>query len=183
MRDPKAARERHGAAAEARVESLLRKQGVPVLGQVFVEHDGRLTEIDHLALIGSQIWIIETKGWAGSISGTAEAELWRQRNHGQTKEHGNPLWQNQRHGRALAANYPDASFRQAVIFTDAAFRDGKPAGVFGVTGFVGVMKAERRGVPAEATARAWGALIALYERQDRDEMRRRHGAQRGASPG
>ena len=120
-----------GAAGEKRVGRLLGKMAAEVRNDVLLpDGNGGLTQIDHLALGPSGIWVVETKNYGGSIFGKAAEKRWTQKLGGQSFRFQNPLRQNHAHIKALELVLPDAPIFGRVVFTDRArFPKGVPEGV------------------------------------------------------
>ncbi|WP_431858728.1 nuclease-related domain-containing protein [Azospirillum sp.] len=172
--DAEAARRESGHQAELEVDEVLRGLGIPVLHEIYVPHRGHHTEVDHLALVGSHIWVIETKGWAGDVYGQAADTEWRQVKRHDTKTLSNPLRQNEHHLGVLRGTYGNASFRSVVVFTRARFPAGKPEGVFTLDEIPGLTARDRNSTPDEETKQAWGDLSSQSGRQSKQALRAQH---------
>lgn len=161
-----------GERGERRVEDALRQAGIPTLRNVFLHQPGgRLTEIDLLALVGSTILVIEVKAWSGQVVGDVGDETWFQRkDRGGDKLMKNPLRQNHHHLRALRRALPSARSASIVVFTDAAFPAGTPAGVVDIPGLLRRIADLRRGDPDAATIQGWGKLSAWSMQQDKSAL-------------
>ena len=172
--DAEAARRESGHQAELEVDEVLRGLGIPVLHEIYVPHRGHYTEVDHLALVGSHIWVVETKGWTGDVYGEAADTEWRQVKRHDTKTLSNPLDQNEHHLSILRGTYSRASFRSVVVFTRARFPEGKPEGVFTLDELPGLVARDRDSPPEEDTKRAWGDLSSQSGRQSKQALRAQH---------
>ncbi len=119
-----------GAAGESRVRRLLRRLGLPSVHDVIVAApDGSLTQIDHVALTGQGLVVIETKNYSGVILGTPRDRHWTQVLGRSRHRFQNPLRQNHKH--ILALNHQlSISVASLVVFVgNARFPDGPPGGV------------------------------------------------------
>ena len=133
-----------GAAGEKRVARLLGKMGAEVRNDVLLpDGNGGLTQVDHLALGRSGIWVVETKNYGGSIFGKPGDKRWTQKLGHQTNRFQNPLHQNFAHIKAVEAALPDTPVFGHVVFTDRArFPKGVPEGVTQTKDLVRALKAE-----------------------------------------
>jgi hypothetical protein len=172
--DAEAGRRESGRQAELEVDEVLRGLGIPVLHEIYVPHRGHHTEVDHLALVGSHIWVIETKGWTGDVYGQASDTEWRQVKRHDTKTLSNPLHQNEHHLGVLRGTYSRASFRSVVVFTRAHFPEGRPKGVFTLDELPDLVARDRDSTPDEETKRAWGDLSSQSGRQAKQALRAQH---------
>ncbi|WP_158285505.1 nuclease-related domain-containing protein [Azospirillum sp. TSA6c] len=172
--DAEAARRESGYQAELEVDEILRGLGIPVLHEIYVPHRGHHTEIDHLALVGSHIWVIETKGWSGDVLGKATDAEWQQVKRHDTKVLKNPLRQNEHHLGVLHGTYSRSSFRPVIVFTRARFPEGKPDGVFTLDELPDLVARDRTSIPDEETKRAWGDLSSQSGRQSKQVLRAQH---------
>jgi len=79
-----------------------------------------ITQIDHLVICAESrdIFVIETKYWAGIISGETSDKKWMQDNNGMIKYYGNPILQNKYHCKIVRRNYRDYNIHNIVVFVN-----------------------------------------------------------------
>lgn len=120
-----------GAIGEAMVGSTLNGPFGNVLHDIIVpDGHGGLTQIDHVALTGAGLLVVETKNYSGTIFGTAKDAQWTQRLGGRSYSFQNPLHQNHLHVSALRALLPLVPVREHVVFAGGSvFPKGIPEGV------------------------------------------------------
>ena len=92
-----------GDKGEVAVREALDALGVPALHDVIVRDGRGLTQIDHLVRAPDAVLVLETKCYAGLISGDVDSREWRQRFVDSEERFTlpNPLRQNYRHRRAV----------------------------------------------------------------------------------
>ncbi|HIG80204.1 MAG TPA: NERD domain-containing protein [Verrucomicrobiales bacterium] len=80
------------------------------------------TQIDHILIIPSGIFVIETKHYSHWVFGTPEQKEWTQVHFKMKNRFLNPLKQNQGHINALKKLFklPDDNFHNIVVFTGSA---------------------------------------------------------------
>lgn len=98
-----------GAEGERRVVALLAKSEVTALHNIIVHGKRGLTEIDHLVLTTSCIFVIETKNYSGSIEGDPDNERWTIAYEEKEVSVYNPIRQNKGHLRAVRHIVADRS--------------------------------------------------------------------------
>ena len=154
---------------------------------MILEDDIRLTQIGHLVLGCRSIVVLETKTYAGVITGEPDDAEWTQHLRGgeQRYEFLNPLRQNQRHCRAveaqLAPDPPNIEGRVvsagSAVFSDAIALEivpiAKLADIFG-----GTVSDER---PDERLLGGWRRLQSAASRGE--SLRERHATMRATSRG
>ncbi|WP_028117886.1 nuclease-related domain-containing protein [Ferrimonas senticii] len=95
--------------------------------------DGSTTQIDHILLATSGIYVIESKHYRGWIFGQPTAARWTQVVYRQKHQFQNPLRQNYRHQKALEQLFdflPSEAFKSLVIFSGTAeFKTPMPSNV------------------------------------------------------
>ncbi|MFC1609558.1 nuclease-related domain-containing protein [Myxococcota bacterium] len=71
---------------------------------VYVEHDGYMTQIDHVVINDRGVFVLETKNWSGTaIYGDRDADAWVvSYANGSEAELGNPIRQNEWHADMVA---------------------------------------------------------------------------------
>lgn len=86
-----------GKIAENRVHNKLVKlsKEYHVIDNALFESNGRSTEIDHIVVSPYGVFVIETKGYQGWISGSEYGEYWTQNIYGNKNQLYNPILQNE----------------------------------------------------------------------------------------
>jgi restriction system protein len=94
-----------GRKGERAVADELRARGIPALHDVILVDEQGTTQIDHIVCGPDAILVIETKHYAGAISGKPDGPAWIQDIADGTARHTfqNPLRQNYRHVQAVKA--------------------------------------------------------------------------------
>ena len=103
-----------------------------ILHDVTLPIQGGTTQIDHIVLSPFGIFVIETKNMSGWIFGSADNKKWTQTFHRSKFSFQNPIRQNFKHVKAVAAatSLPDSKLHSLVIFTGSAeFKTAMPANV------------------------------------------------------
>ncbi len=91
-----------GKRGEKRVSKALKKAGCLVLDDLyFLKADGSTCQIDHIAIHNSGLYCVETKNYAGKISGSPTYEKWVQYLGKQENRFYSPLRQNLAHCHVL----------------------------------------------------------------------------------
>ena len=100
-----------GRKGEDAVARELERLGLAALHDVILEDAHGLTQIDHLVLGPQAIVVLETKTYAGYITGSTYSSEWVQVLKAGTVRHSfqNPLRQNHRHCKAVEARVPPGS--------------------------------------------------------------------------
>lgn len=105
-----------------------------LMNSVTVQMSDGTTQIDHILISRFGIFVIETKHYKGWIFANPKHPTWTQVIYKQKFKFQNPIYQNQRHIRAvqLLLNFlPASGINSAVVFTgDAEFKTPLPSGVF-----------------------------------------------------
>lgn len=116
-----------GAIGENRVRRILKgldSELYTVLHNVFIRlPDGRTTQIDHIVISTTGIFVIETKNYSGWIYGDKKSEYWTQKIYRSTRKFKNPLHQNYGHIKALQDVLQDEQtlqYHSIVVFTGSA---------------------------------------------------------------
>jgi hypothetical protein len=115
------------------VNRILKKIGLPALHDVYLPYPGGVTQIDHVALAGSAIVVIETKNYEGRIFGREREASWTVAYNRHSKHRfQNPLRQNYAHVEAVKAVVgPEVDVIGMVVFVgEAEFPNGAPEGVY-----------------------------------------------------
>lgn len=93
-----------GRSGEEFVSDLL-EENLPddfyLLNDVDVTSGGRTAQNDHLVVAPGGIFLVETKAYAGTLTGTAEAENWTQNKENETNKVTNPVAQSAYHREVL----------------------------------------------------------------------------------
>lgn len=174
-----------GWIGEQSVRRVLQKQHLESLHDVYVQDkNDRLTQIDHLVLVGDQLVIIETKNYSGAIFGTAKQRSWTQKIGRSTFKLQNPLIQNKLHVRIVQELFPDTSIEPVVCFVGSAtFPKGLPDGVCVLADLAEVLTGGEDGYSpsnADQAAKNRQAFEAIRDAQsavDMKEVSRLHKAQ------
>ena len=94
-----------GWIGERRVRGVLKtleSSGTRILYNVFLRlPEGKTTQIDHVAVSTSGVFVIETKTFQGWIFGSEKGEYWTQKIYRSNRKFKNPLHQNYGHVMAL----------------------------------------------------------------------------------
>ena len=112
-----------GAQGEKQVARHLRwlsKKQYIVLSDLMLLQGRRLTQIDHVVVSVYGIFVIETKNYHGTITGTERKEFWTQERHGKRYNFRSPFRQNYAHIRALMQLL---GLDEDCFFSIAAFAD------------------------------------------------------------
>ncbi len=121
-----------GAKGEASVREVLEALGAAALHDVIVRDGRGLTQIDHLVRAPDAVLVLETKRYAGIVSGEVDGREWRQRFPGSAERFTlpNPLRQNYRHRRAVEDLVSDRAVlvRAHVIAAGSAEFEGELTG-------------------------------------------------------
>jgi hypothetical protein len=133
--------ENHGEAAVRRaLTKHFTGPSYHLLNNITLPFDGGTTQIDHVLVSKSGIFVIESKHYRGSIFANASSPMWTQVIFTHKYTFQNPLRQNYKHIKAiqqLLDFVPRGHIHSLVAFTgDAKFKTERPKGVFDVTGLV-----------------------------------------------
>ena len=92
-----------GRRGEAAVAGVLARAGYPALHDVIVRDAWGLTQVDHVVRLPDGIAVLETKSWAGTVTGRVRDRRWLQELGGGRVRTllRNPVMQNDRHVRAV----------------------------------------------------------------------------------
>ena len=120
-----AASGKKGIQGEKQVARRLRRldsRQYIVLSDLLLPCGSRLTQIDHVVVSVYGIFVIETKNYHGTISGSIWKEFWVQECHGRQYDLRNPFRQNYAHVQALASllGLERDCFFSVVAFADDA---------------------------------------------------------------
>ncbi len=111
-----------------------------LLNNITLPFDGGTTQIDHVLVSKSGIFVIESKHYSGWIFANSSSPMWTQVIFKHKHKFQNPLRQNYKHIKAIQQVLdfvPREHIHSLVAFTgDAEFKTERPKGVFDVTGLV-----------------------------------------------
>ncbi len=101
-------------------------------------HDGTTVQADHVIVSKFGVFVVETRGLRGVISGDENDPMWVQRFFRKSLSFPNTLRENRRRARHLAEylGLPYDVFHPVVIFTGCSFQKDMPANVFADSGYV-----------------------------------------------
>jgi hypothetical protein len=104
------------------------------------------TQIDHILIADTGIFVIETKHCSGWIFGNPGDKEWTQTIYRKKSRFQNPLLQNYGHVKTLQSLFdlPENHFHSVVVFTaDAEFKTNLGPNVFRIAGLIPFLTAER----------------------------------------
>lgn len=91
-----------GRAGEGKVADILEDMGIEALHDLRIPHEGGGAQIDHVALVGKTLLVLETKNFTGSLRASIDASHWEKARAGQAPTRiYNPLKQNERHAEVV----------------------------------------------------------------------------------
>ena len=117
-----------------------------LLNNVTLQARERTSQIDHVLVADSGVFVIETKHYSGWIFGDSHEGQWTQVIYKRKTKFLNPVRQNYGHVKALQAlfNLPATAFSSLVVFTgDAEFKTDLGPTVFKLSQLIGHLAAER----------------------------------------
>lgn len=118
-------RPNEGEARVADAISLGFRRSHVLLNNVTIPDRGETTQIDHVVVADTGVFVIETKHYRGWIFGNPKESHWTQVLHRRKSKFQNPLRQNYGHVQALQSflRLPEPSIFSVVVFTgDAEFK-------------------------------------------------------------
>tara|TARA_R110000744_G_scaffold174083_2_gene292802 strand:- start:5244 stop:5867 length:624 start_codon:yes stop_codon:yes gene_type:complete len=105
-----------------------------LLNDITLSVNGGTTQIDHILICTSGIFVIETKHYSGWIFGDEKSKFWTQVKFKNKYKFQNPLHQNYKHIKAVEALLdflPKENIHSAIVFTgDCKFKTKKANNVF-----------------------------------------------------
>ncbi len=111
-----------------------------LLDNITLPFDGGTTQIDHVLVSRSGIFVVESKHYSGWIFANPSSSTWTQVTFKKKYKFQNPLRQNYKHIKAIQEVLefvPSEHIHSLVAFTgDAEFKTERPTGVFDVPGLV-----------------------------------------------
>jgi hypothetical protein len=117
-----------------------------LINNVTLKTIGGTTQIDHVLVADTGIFVIENKHYGGWIFGDPQSRQWTQTIYRKKSRFQNPLHQNFGHVKALSAlfNLPENHFHSVVVFTgDAEFKNDLGPNVVQLANFISFLSAER----------------------------------------
>lgn len=87
-----------------------------VMNDVYLDN----AQIDHLVVNHEckLVFVIETKLWAGIITGNSDDEKWKQNKNGEIRYFNNPIEQNRYHCNAVKRHYKGYEINSIVVFVN-----------------------------------------------------------------
>ena len=122
-------------AVAAHVKLYLKGDYILLNDLTLPDRDGGTTQIDHILLSPFGIFVIETKNYKGWIFGSERQKQWTQKIYKQSFKFQNPLHQNYKHMKVLAAALDDIIegellYSVIVFMPEAVFKTDMPSNVF-----------------------------------------------------
>lgn len=117
-----------------------------LLNNVTLPMAGGTTQIDHILIADTGIFVIETKHYSGWIFGNPQDKQWTQTIYRKKSRFQNPLHQNYGHVKALQSLFdlPEDHFHSVVVFTaDAEFKSDLGPNVVRLANLIPFLSAER----------------------------------------
>jgi hypothetical protein len=98
----------------------LKKEEFEVLHNIMLMKDGKTTQIDHIVVGQTGIFVVETKNYKGWIFGSEHSKFWTQTIYKSKKQFQNPIHQNYGHIKFLEHHLQDYSgpFYSVIAFSD-----------------------------------------------------------------
>jgi hypothetical protein len=117
-----------------------------LLNNVTIEAPGGTSQIDHVLVADTGIFVIETKHYGGWIYGSPGDSCWTQVIYKKKSKFNNPVHQNYGHVKALQAlfNLPESNFISVVVFTNTAeFKTSVGSAVVKLDGLMDALSGSR----------------------------------------
>lgn len=117
-----------------------------LLNNITLQIGEKTSQIDHILVTETGVFIIETKHYTGWIFGDSHGGQWTQVIYGKKSKFQNPVRQNYGHLKALRVlfNLPADAFKSLVVFTgDAEFKTDLGPTVFKLPQLLAHLNAER----------------------------------------
>ena len=117
---------------------FLRRGFVSFHDMTLPDGGGGTTQIDHIFVSRTGVFVVETKCFSGKITGQSSHPTWVQWLGSRKFQFQNPIHQNYKHIKVVEAlcAIPPAHLHSLVVFSGSAtFPDGLPSGVFGMSNF------------------------------------------------
>lgn len=129
------------AAVRRRLTLAFKGYGYHLLNNVTMPYQDGTTQIDHVLVARSGVFVIESKHFTGWIFGDSTSPMWTQVIYRTKRRFQNPLRQNLKHlaaVRELLDFLPPENIHSVVVFTgDAKFKTPRPNGVLHLGELVG----------------------------------------------
>ncbi|QCK16237.1 NERD domain-containing protein [Mangrovivirga cuniculi] len=112
-----------GEGKVARKLKKLNKKEYIVFNDIYLEFDGRTTQIDHLIISVYGVFVIETKNYSGWIHGSEKSEYWHQTKYKAKWKLWNPIKQNLAHVyflKKLLSEFGRLNYIPVVVFAGNA---------------------------------------------------------------
>lgn len=110
-----------GEKTTAKLLSTLPSSHYLTLNDVFIQHNGRHAQIDHVVVSVYGIFVLETKNYSGVIYGHDGDEYWQQSiGNGYKGKMINPVRQNLYHQSILKPLLPRTTYHSVIVFGDRA---------------------------------------------------------------
>jgi restriction system protein len=139
-----------GVIGEFQVNLLLRlflsKEKYHLIKNVTLPTEDGTTQIDHIIVSKSGVFVIETKNMKGWIFGSPNQKQWTQKIFKHTKKFQNPLHQNYKHSKTLEGCLdidPKSIFSVIVFIGDSTFKTKMPENVTYAGGCVRYIKSQK----------------------------------------
>lgn len=117
-----------------------------LINNVTLRAKGGTTQIDHVLIADTGIFVIENKNYSGWIFGGPESRQWTQTIYRKKSKFQNPIHQNYGHVQALISlfNLPEDNFNSLVVFTgNAEFKSDLGPNVIHLPELIPFLSAER----------------------------------------
>lgn len=115
-----------GAEGEYSIARLLQKldrKQYKIFNNIYLELNGRSTQIDHLVISVYGIFVIETKNFSGWIHGSEKSEYWTQSFYKEKREFRNPIKQNWAHIyflKEILSDFNHVRYHSIIVFVGKA---------------------------------------------------------------
>lgn len=117
------------------VKNIVKDKNGILLNNLILPAETDTTQVDHVVMIPSGIYVIETKNMKGWIFGDAKSKNWTQQIYKHKSKFQNPLHQNFKHLKTIQSllNIEEPMIHNIVVFVGSAeFKTEKPNNVFGL---------------------------------------------------
>lgn len=117
-----------------------------LLNDILLETNDGTTQIDHILIMKSGVYVIETKNIKGWIYGSMKSKMWTQKLFKQSFKFQNPFHQNYKHIKTLSdkLNINEKDIKTIIIFTNGEFKSKYIKGLyFSVSSFLRDLKNEK----------------------------------------
>jgi len=147
----------------------LEKEGYRIFNDLVLPRPDKkgTTQIDHLVVAPTGVFVVETKNYAGWIFGSADSRQWTQTLRGRKSRFQNPLHQNALHINALAAatGIPKDRFKSVVYFVgDALLKTDLPPEVI-TRGLASYVRGHREAVVSADELERLFTVLESFEAQ------------------